>query len=192
MGNDNIEGRWVSLSPFLKNETSLLLKLRNSECYRYFCSTRRNIITLEEFDAELKYDFNHDRHLQFIIRKKSDNKLVGTIFSYNFNKADGNVFVTTYITEDEEKSYYGVEAHALFIEYLFRIHNIHKIYADVYSINKHSLSVLLRAGYVIEGKFKEHRLLPNETRCELIRMAFYRDNLSKLDFFLEKLGSKKA
>ncbi len=182
-----IRGARVLLTPFLKSETSTVLEWRNSEHYSRFCSTRDTVVTLEEFEKELQHDFSNDRHHQYIIRRMSDRLPIGTIFSYKYNKRDGNVFVTTYIVEKFQKLSYGAEAHALFIHYLFSKFNLHKIYVEVYLNNSSSLGPIIKAGYQEEGLFKEHRKDGEGSWQDLKRFAFYRDDIEKLQIFVNRL-----
>ena len=75
---------------------------------------------------ELKRDFERDRHLQFMIERKSDSKLIGTIYSYNYKRADGYAFITTFIVNGFRKRGYGAEADALFLMHLFKSLNFLK------------------------------------------------------------------
>jgi len=160
---------------------------RNDTRFTDYCSTRRNKVSFEEFKKELSRDFNRDRHLQCIIVR--NDRPIGTIYAYGLNKTDGYVFITTYLTSDCERAGYGAEAFALFMLYLFQNLHLFKIYAEVYSYNEHPLSCLKNAGFIEEGRFRGHRL-HNGERCDLTRLAFFREELPRLEKFVERLTGK--
>lgn len=145
-----VAGKRVLLTPFLRSEVEMVLVWRNSDSYRNFCSNRKGVVSEDSFVKELEHDFRTDRHEQYIIRK-IDKEPVGTIFSYNFNQANGYVFVTTFLSEDYCHSIYGAEAHGLMVRQLFERYNLSKIYVEVYLSNIVSLKTMLQAGYILES-----------------------------------------
>lgn len=151
------------------------------------CSTRRNSVSLEEFRVEIDHDFNRDRHLQFVILKNQ--KYVGTIYSYNLNRTDGYVFVTIYIARPWRNNGYGIQAVAVFLEYLFREFGLHKVYAEAYSYNHESLNALMTGGFVVEGRFRGHRLYCGE-RFDLLRLALFRGQVRNFAPIVKKLTGR--
>lgn len=169
-----ISARGVVLTEVTESDLQILFKWRNSSHYMNSCSTRRNILDLDQFKNELISDFKKDRHIQYMI--KFGLKPIGTIYSYNLNKTDGFVYVTTYLEKGNEHRGYGAIAFSLFVNFLFESLELFKIYCDVYSYNTESLKVLKNAGFVEEGVFKGHRFLNNK-RYDLIRLAFFKEML---------------
>jgi hypothetical protein len=160
-----IIGRRVELRLINENEKNLpiLYIWRNDLSFLEFCSVRRNIVDYETFVSELRGDFKKDRHFQRMILLKSNKKQIGTIFSYNLNLVDWNVYVTTYLD--------------LCIVFLFNLLPLFKIYMDVYEYNQNSLVLLQRAGIHEEGRFKKHHFWKGK-RYNLIRFAIYRKDLN--------------
>lgn len=142
----------------------------------------------EEFKEELSKDFRRDRYLQCVILRSK--KAIGTIYAYGVNRTDGYAFITVYVISDHERRGCGVEAFALFLLYLFQELSLYKVYVEVYSYNKHSLSCLKNAGFVEEGRFRGHRLY-NKKRHDLVRLTFFRDELPRLEKFVERCLTKK-
>jgi len=165
-----LKGASLELHEFQEEHLPILLLWRNSDDFMELCSTRRNHVSPEEFSAELNSDLKRDRHLQFMIVRK--NECIGTIYSYNLNRTDGHVFVTTYVAKVWRDKGYGAESVITFLEYLFREYGLHKVYAEVYSYNLESLRALTSGKFIEEGRFLGHRLYHNE-RHDLIRMAFF-------------------
>ncbi len=150
-----ILGYKIIITPFLKSETNLVFNWRNSIDYQNLCSCRKYSVSYSEFVEEIKNDFLHDRHEQYIIKKKTKLLPIGTIFSYNYNKIQKNIFITTFIDTAYRNSIYGAESHILMLYQLFQRFDICKIYADVYIFNIHSINTLLNGGYLIESVFKK-------------------------------------
>lgn len=183
-------GRHILLRPLENQDLETLYKFRNSLSFINLCSVRRNTISIEEFKKELEKDFERDRHIQFLIEHKKNNQVVGTIYSYNFNKADGHAFITTYIDDQFQNKGYGAEAFILFLSYLFKTYSLYKVYTEVYEYNFPSLSALQNTDFSEEGRFKKHKLFDGK-RYDLIRFAIYRSSLDKIDGFLSRLNPKK-
>lgn len=158
----------------------MLLAWRNCEDFRSFCTMRRTELTTAEFEAELNRDFSFDRHLQLMICRLSDGEPVGTIYSYNLNRYDGYVYITTYIDETHRNSFYAVSALALLMKHLFEEFGLFKIYCEVYSHNQNCLPLFEKTGWTKEGISKGHKR-NNGDRSDLIRFAFFAENREKLN-----------
>lgn len=182
-----LKGRRIWLKEIINEDVSTLYEWRNDSRFMFYCSTRRNEVSFDEFKKEITMDFKRDRHLQCLILKEK--RPIGTIYSYNLNRTDGYVFVTIYLKADYERIGYGVEAFAIFLLHLFQTLQLYKIYAEVYSYNKHSLDCLREAGFVEEGSFKGHRLHQGR-RYDLIRLALLQKELPRLENFVSRLTKK--
>lgn len=175
-----IYGCRVVLRQIQPSDLEILWNWRNDPHFLQFCSVRRKLVGIEDFDEELGRDFLRDRHEQFLIYKKSDpNNPIGTIYSYNLNRVDGYAFVTVYLNKESEKKGYGAAATAVFFQYLFETFSLFKIYIEVYEYNAQSLNPLLKGGAVEEGRFRKHRLF-GDKRWDLIRLAVYQDQLDSI------------
>ena len=181
-----LESSRLLLKPIGKKDLEVLHGWRNEDEFLRLCSNRRKPVGFEEFVDELNRDFDNDRHMQCVLLLKSSEEPVGTIYSYNLNLVDGYVFLTVYVSEECVGKGYGVEAVAILASHYFEAYPIHKLYMDVYGYNKHSLSTIERAGFGEEGRFKEHRFIGGQ-RYDLVRFAFYRNDLERLSGLIEKL-----
>ena len=177
------------LRPLEESDLQTLYAWRNQSDFLSLFSPRRTIVSYEKFVAEHKRDMERERHLQFIAEIVGKNKVLGTIYSYNLNLVDGNVFIGGYMPKDTRGLGYGAVSCALLISYLFEFFPLHKIYFEVLGYNKFSLPMLRNFGFVEEGRFKEHRFY-NGGRHDLIRMAAYRDCLERTQLLLSKLSEK--
>ena len=168
-------------------DLSILCEWRNSDVFLKNCSNRRNHVTVEEFAIELKKDFERDRHEQFIIELRRAGEPIGTIYSYNFRSADGYAFVTTFLADGFRNKGYGAEAFAIFLYHLFTVHDLYKVYTEIYSYNGDSLKAMQGAGFTEEGRFRNQRLFKG-ARYDVLRYAVFRDDLPRARLFLQRLG----
>lgn len=151
-----------------------LLPLRNSNSYILNCTHRKYAVSKGGLLHELMRDFDQDRHKQVLVYYRSENVIIGTIYSYSYSLADGYLFVTTYIADNYINKSYGVETLLLFISWLLKlVPDLRKIYLDVYDFNLLSIKAMERCGAKIEGRFYEHRLVPGYGYRDLLRFAFY-------------------
>lgn len=184
---DSLETRRIILRPISEKDLIILHKWRNDPIFLKLCSRRRNFVNYEEFITELKQDFDNDRHVQFIAELKRKNLSIGTIYSYNLNLIDGYIFITVYFEKDYWNKGYGIESVALFLQYLFDILPLHKVYIEVYDYNNSAISIIQKTPFIKEGCFKEHRFFEGK-RWDLIRFAFYRHSLKIITDFLQRLA----
>lgn len=173
----SLTGWRVDLREIIKSDLVFLHKCRNTENFMHFCSTRRNSVSMDEFDEELLADLNRDSHKQCLIFNRGIP--IGTIYSYGLNHTDGHIYISIYIVPEYEKSGYGAEAFSMFLWYLFETLSLYKVYTDAYSYNEHSINCLRHAGFVEEGRFKGHRIY-REERHDLIRFSFSQDEIPRL------------
>ncbi|KKT59014.1 MAG: GNAT family acetyltransferase [Candidatus Giovannonibacteria bacterium GW2011_GWA1_44_25] len=163
---------------------------RNEHEFISLFSPRRTIVSYEKFVIEHKRDTDRERHQQFMIKSVKKNKVIGMIYSYNFNLTDGHVFMGGYIPEEFRKKGYGAMACAMLTAYLFEFFPLHKIYFEALEYNKLSQSMLQSFDFVEEGRFKEHRFYAGQ-RHDLVRFAAYRKCLSKIQPLLSKLNKNR-
>ena len=168
--------RNVELTAITDQDFGLLCSWRNTPEFLALCTQQTCTVTAEEFRKELEACFWRDRHWQSIVRVRGDAPL-GTIFSYDYSKRDKYCFVTIYLAHRHPIGA-GVYAVLTFTRALFQELSLHKIYFDVHAYNCAVTSMLQRAGLVLEGHFKGHRL-HNGVRHDTFRYALYPDALQR-------------
>lgn len=184
-----LKGTFLELHELQERHFPALFSWRNADDFMRLCSTRRNPVSPEEFREEMRRDINKDRHEQFMIVR--DKECIGTIYSYNLNRTDGHVFVTTFVAGPWRNRGYGARSMVVFLEYLFREFGLYKVYADVYSYNSESLNALASGGFAEEGRFRGHRLYHDE-RYDLIRLAFFRSQLRVFARLVRRLTGRHS
>lgn len=188
-----LETSRIALRAIEEGDYPILLRWRNQERFLHLFSGRRNIVNSLTFLAEMKKAFEGGgRHLQFLIVRKKDQSPIGTIYSFNLDLTDGNLFVNVFIDERFERCGYGAEAVALITCYLFDHLPLHKIYFEVFAYNALSHSTMQNAGFIEEGRFKEHRFYGGQ-RHDVIRLAVYRNLLEeRIRPFLKRVQARKT
>jgi len=185
-----LEGRLVRLRPVCKEDYPYLIKWRQNTDQLKLWLTYRHISDDEVTLDEILHDMRQNRHVTFIIERKHDSKPIGMIYSYDLYLVDGHCKVTTFLDSQVKGRGHGFEAHGLFLLYLFDYYNLNKIYADAYEYNSYSLNLMLKAGYVEEGRFPEHRYFQGKS-WSMIRLALYRNNYDAIKEKLAKITRTK-
>ena len=105
-----------------------------------------------------------------IFLKKTD-KHIGNIRLFNFHNIHKRVELGIMIYDKSQWSKgYGTESLNAIGNYVFDILKYHKICADYCSINIASVRMFQKAGFVIEGLFKDHFFL-NNRYVDSVRIA---------------------
>ena len=97
---------------------------------------------------------NNDFHDFYII--KLDDNPIGFVYDYDFFLKDGHCKIVAYIEKKYQVTGYGCSAVITFIDLLFRLYPLRKIYTTVYDYNIQSLNSNLRAGFVEEGYISQY------------------------------------
>jgi RimJ/RimL family protein N-acetyltransferase len=170
-----VTGRRLVIRSIEQVDLPKLCEWRNSDDFLRLCTNKRKKVSLEQFGFEINNDLKKDRFLQVMVLTKNGDH-VGTLYAYRYIRADGTIYVTTYIDPEYRHYNYGVEALSLFVKYLFESIGIFKVYVEVYSYNESVIRMLKLAGFVEEGCFNKHRNL-NGKRYDMYVLAFYKSNL---------------
>lgn len=171
--------QWGSLIllPLSNNNLSQLFEWRNSHSFLTFLTARSKSESLEDFKLELKRDFSTDRHLQYIICYRDI--LIGTIYSYSYNKLDKYCFISVYVKDEFRNTGVGIKAVIIFSRFLFSHFNLFKIYFEIYDLNNQLLSALKKRKISIEGHFLKQHIF-NGKRHDVFRLAIYADDILNL------------
>lgn len=153
---------------------SILFKWRNELSFISMCTSRNQLHSIEAFDKELSFDFQKDRHLQFLICL---NQIpIGTIFTYSYNEIDKYAFVSVFIEDRYANKSYGIKAFLILCKQLFEQFKLYKVYIDIYDYNGKMLSVMTKCKFSLEGVFKDQHLYNNK-RYDVRRYALYEKDI---------------
>ncbi len=115
-------------------------------------------------------NFEGVSQLTGIFLRESD-KHIGNIRLFNFSAKHKRAELGIMIFDKSQWSKgYGAESLMAITNYAFSELKLHKICADYYSVNVASSEMFKKAGFEIEGVFKEHFLLDGE-HVDSVRIA---------------------
>lgn len=113
------------------------------------------------------------------IRIIEDNGLfAGFCYSYDY-QPDGIVKTAVCVPPEYRNSGIGAIGELLFLNELFRMYPIRKIYNHIYAYNENSLKSNLDGGFEIEGQLKEYRFLDGDYH-DLFILAITREKFYDL------------
>lgn len=179
MNNNILRWKSIELINLRQNTeedfTEFLYSCYNDFDTRNLFSNNMNIKNNKDFVNDFRKKIVYKYHEFMIIKNINTNQPIGFIYSYRYNSNDGNLYTTIYIEPKSRKSVLGVEAGAVFYEYLFNKYSIRKIYCCVYSYNNMSIKLLKNAGFKLEGNLKKSKYF-NGAYYDTYIMALYRDD----------------
>lgn len=167
-----MEGRWVILRPVSQSDFPTFFRWRADVFDLHLWASQKRVPTYEEFTVEADKLFRQS--ITFLVVNKRQEQPIGFVQAYNLNLAEGWCFFLVY-TAGKYRRGHGVEASVGLLDYLFRNFALRKVYADVYEFNADSMKPLISAGFVEEGRFREHTWF-NDRYWDVIRLAMYRSD----------------
>jgi RimJ/RimL family protein N-acetyltransferase len=175
----------IDIRTIRRGDLPILHAWRNDPLYRALCMRRTNLVSLDEFDAELKEDFENGRVEQVLISTTMGP--IGTMFASNYRKDDAYVYVTTFFTESARYRGQGLAAFVLWTEKLSKEHDLRKIYLQVFGHNEKMLRLLRRYNIPCEGRLRAHHRV-GDSWVDLYTFAFYPKTLAHAREVLQRLG----
>ena len=115
--------------------------------------------------------------ITLFVESKRRSTPVGFVQAYGLNLHEGWCYSLAY-TSPEYRRGFGAEATAGLLEYLFSEFPLRKVYADVLEFDMDTIKPLLGAGFVEEGRFREH-VWHGEQYWDMYRFAIYREAWQK-------------
>jgi len=168
----SITGRWVLLRAVSREDLPAFFRWRVDVFEMHLWASSKRVPTFEEFATEL--DQMLRQTITFLTVNKQTGQPIGFVQAYNLNLNEGWCYALVY-TAPRYRRGHGVEAYVGLLDYLFRSFNLRKIYADVFEFNADSMSPLMSAGFVEEGRFRQHVWFEKQY-WDVIRFAIYRDD----------------
>jgi RimJ/RimL family protein N-acetyltransferase len=169
-----------------ETDLSLLWEWRNNLDEVALWCPRRHPVSRQEFQREWEALESSSTHIRMMITRHD--RVVGSIFSYNYNPLHGWVYVTTYTVRSARGIGVGPVAWGLFVEYLFDLLPLRKVYCEVYGFNPLSLKTMINAGLAVEATIPNHLYWQGQYH-ELILLALYREDVGRVRQFLQRRRS---
>jgi RimJ/RimL family protein N-acetyltransferase len=167
----SIDGKHVVLRTVVEGDYSLLYAWRNDVESLFLWSISRRLVSFTEYTRSLGQS---DIDVWLMIIDKQQNIPIGFVYTYDVKSWDRHAFLTMYITPSARGKKIGLEAGALFVQYLMDYFPFIKLYADVFELNPISHSFVSTYGFVQEGFFPSHRYYKGK-EWGMYRLALYRD-----------------
>lgn len=162
-----LRGRYTKLIPYDEKYLD----------YLYAQLTTKDIEGFEACELKQKSDLykfmnNSNINIKVFIKNMSNDKIMGYIAGYNYNKIDGYIYVTSILEEQEQLNKEGLN---LFIDYLFKCFPIRKIYCEVYEKNNNKLDIIKAMGFREEAVLNEDVFFDGKYKNKYI-LALYRED----------------
>lgn len=129
----------------------------------------------EWFCEQLKYGF----HDFYMIVSKNDDKPIGYAHNYDFSLQNGHCKIVTYLVQDYRDAGIGGISTIMFIDMLFKLYPLRKVYTAIYNYNQRSLFNNQKAGFTEEGVLNKYRYYHGEYHAlhimSIDRQTFYRN-----------------
>ena len=119
-------------------------------------SRQINIASFESFEHRFIEDLKYFYHVFFVVQNEKEEN-IGFVYSYDHRTTDGNCSIVVYIDKDYQTTGAGIESSMRFMDYLFKVYPINKIYTHIYQYNEQSLLCNRQAGFSEEGCLKNYR-----------------------------------
>jgi RimJ/RimL family protein N-acetyltransferase len=170
-------GRFVYLKQLTtKNENELFELIKNNEEeYRKYVSDQPIPENYDEFVKTVDIWFESGRNCQFLVYKKQNKKLIGTIFFYGWNEKD-QIKISAFFVKEVRKS--PLVGEALGAAFLFakQIMKIKELNFDCYIENKEMINLAKKIG-AIEIEKRKSNVNPER---ELISFSVSEEKITEL------------
>lgn len=159
---------------YIEKDLDFIFKVFSNYDEQILIARRIDIKSFEDFRDWFIFQLKHHYHEFRIIEE--NNNVVGFCYSYDY--VDGNIKTVLHIIRERQNSGIGAMSEILFLDELFKIYPIRKVYNHIYSYNEQSLNSHISAGFEEEGKLKEYRYFNGEYH-DIYIMAITREMFYK-------------
>jgi hypothetical protein len=111
---------------------------------------------------------------QFLVIGNNDPRPQGLVWAYNANFQDGHAYFAVETFDDRVRSPLVVLGTALFLDYVFRCWNFHKLYVEAAEYNLRQFQSATTHLLMEEGRLRDH-LWSAGRRWDQVILALYRD-----------------
>jgi len=122
---------------------------------------------------------NTDGSILLSVLIDESKKPIGNIRLFNIHKVHLRAELSLLFYEKSEWGKgYATESIKALVDYAFERLKLHRVYADYYATNIASSKIFKKAGFKIEGVFKDHFLTKEMEYVDSIRIAITKSNVN--------------
>lgn len=179
-----IKGKICGLRAIERDDLDTLLTWRNRTEMRRFFREYREISPAQQTEWFENIVREDPRTRMFSIVRLSDGELMGACGLCYIDQINQNADFSIYIGKDDLyiDDNYAVDAAKLLLEYGFKELNLHRVWAEIYSIDEPKIHFFKQLGFVPEGVHRE----THWTEGKWVNSLFY--GMLRADY--KELGSE--
>jgi RimJ/RimL family protein N-acetyltransferase len=166
----SLVGRRITLLPVVPDHYQFLYELATSEEIGFRWRYGGQIPQYETFVQQMWSGVL----TQFLITQTESGRGLGLTVAYNADLRNGHAYIAAVIDPREAVPGGGVEANALFLDYLFATWNFRKLYAEVLEFNLVQFSSGLGNAFREEGVLRAHHYYAGRFWDQHL-VAYYRE-----------------
>lgn len=155
-----LKGRRIQLEPLNESHKhELYVAAQDESIWTYFSSKVMGDGFYDWYDSAIQH-FHHQEHLPFVVRRLSDNKLIGSSRYYHIDPLHHRLTIgyTWYIPE-VWGTYVNTECKLLLLQYAFESLHVNRVEFMIHSANARSRAAVKKLGAVEEGILRHHMIL---------------------------------
>jgi len=122
---------------------------------------------LKKYLENAHQDIYEAKQLRMVIEEISNYKTVGLIDIFDFNPKHKRAGIGIVISEPYQKEGFASDALSLLISYCFEVLDLHQLFANITSNNKHSITLFTSNGFKKCGEKKDWLFTNGEYKNEL-------------------------
>ena len=152
-----IQGKRVALRAIEKADLPLLMQWRNNPNLRKFFRETDEINSFKQFKWFENMSAENSAHKMFAIVKSDTNELMGACGLCYIDWVNRSADFSIYLGYDNlyiDKKY-AIEAAQLLRDYGFNILNLHRLWAEIYSIDNAKKTFFKTLSFTLDATFRE-------------------------------------
>lgn len=152
-----LQGNLVGLRAIEKTDLTQLLQWRNNPEFRRFFREYRELNSENQLLWFEKYVINDPNTIMFAIVELATEKLIGACGLCYIDWVNRNADFSIYIGKNNLyiDASFAIEAAQLMEKYGFEELNLHRLWAEIYSIDEAKIKFFKELEFTQEGRFKE-------------------------------------
>ena len=162
-------GKKVKLRALEPEDLDFLFEVENNTNFWEVSSTQVPFsrYMLKKYLENAHQDIYEAKQLRMVIEETSNNKTVGLIDLFDFNPQHKRAGIGIVINEPHQKAGFASDALSLLTRYCFEALDLHQLFANITSDNKHSITLFTNNGFKKCGEKKDWLFTNGEYKTEI-------------------------